>query len=254
MSDGRDPVVGEPVEIRAAALPRARGRHAHEVDPEPDPARGGLAEQRVDLLAPQRRAAGQRRAQPLRGGLHLGAGSAPCAWPAATTPAALRGSRPRAASSPRRRRGGWCCASASPGSRSRASSARVSASRSKPSSRDHRPMYIDGAYCACRPAHPLEHPRDRHAGTLQQALAGEQRAIELARVERTRSVQAAWAVGAPGRLPASSRATSSSSRSSSRPWRDGVELAGAELDEAAGPPGRARASRAGRPRPSRGGG
>ena len=31
----------------------------------------------------------------------------------------------------------------------RRSSARVSASRSKPSSRDHSPMYIDGAYCAC---------------------------------------------------------------------------------------------------------
>jgi hypothetical protein len=28
----------------------------------------------------------------------------------------------------------------------RRSGARVSASRSKPSSRDHRPMYIDGAY------------------------------------------------------------------------------------------------------------
>ena len=33
----------------------------------------------------------------------------------------------------------------------RRSSARVSASRSKPSSRDDSPMYIDGAYCACRP-------------------------------------------------------------------------------------------------------
>ena len=30
-------------------------------------------------------------------------------------------------------------------------SARVSASRSKPATRDHSPMYIDGAYCACRP-------------------------------------------------------------------------------------------------------
>src|SRR5215207_5216104 len=35
---------------------------------------------------------------------------------------------------------------------SRASSARVRSSRSKPSTRDHRPMYIEGAYCACRPA------------------------------------------------------------------------------------------------------
>src|SRR5215210_6117758 len=33
----------------------------------------------------------------------------------------------------------------------RRSSARVSAPRSKPSSRDHSPMYIDGAYCAWRP-------------------------------------------------------------------------------------------------------
>ena len=34
----------------------------------------------------------------------------------------------------------------------RRSSAAVSASRSKPSSRDHRPTYIDGAYCAWIPA------------------------------------------------------------------------------------------------------
>ena len=33
----------------------------------------------------------------------------------------------------------------------RRSSARVRASRVKPSSRDHRPMYIDGAYCAWMP-------------------------------------------------------------------------------------------------------
>ena len=33
----------------------------------------------------------------------------------------------------------------------RRSSAAVSASRSKPSSRDHRPTYIDGAYCAWIP-------------------------------------------------------------------------------------------------------
>ena len=32
---------------------------------------------------------------------------------------------------------------------SRRSSARVSASRSKSAIRDHSPMYIDGAYCAC---------------------------------------------------------------------------------------------------------
>ena len=31
----------------------------------------------------------------------------------------------------------------------RRSSARVTCSRSSPSMRDHSPMYIDGAYCAC---------------------------------------------------------------------------------------------------------
>src|SRR5439155_13035062 len=34
----------------------------------------------------------------------------------------------------------------------RRSSPRVTASRSSPSSRDHRPMYIEGAYCAWSPA------------------------------------------------------------------------------------------------------
>ncbi len=34
----------------------------------------------------------------------------------------------------------------------RRSSARVSRARSKPSTRDQSPMYIDGAYCAWRPA------------------------------------------------------------------------------------------------------
>ena len=59
-------VLGEPVEIGAAALPRARRRHPHEVEPHADAVRGGLADQRLDLGALQR-AVPQRVAQPLGG-------------------------------------------------------------------------------------------------------------------------------------------------------------------------------------------
>ena len=59
----------------------------------------------------------------------------------------------------------------------------MSASRSKPATRDHSPMYIDGAYCACRRAHRVERVRDRGLAPLEQALAGEQRAVELTLAE-----------------------------------------------------------------------
>jgi hypothetical protein len=61
----------------------------------------------------------------------------------------------------------------------RSSSARVTASRSSPATRDHSPTYIAGAYCAWRP--PI---RRSAAGTSggkrsSKALPGERRAVEL---------------------------------------------------------------------------
>ena len=61
----------------------------------------------------------------------------------------------------------------------RRSSARVSCSRSKPSSRLHSPTYIAGAYWAWIPRDPLERLRQREAAALEQQLAREQRAVEL---------------------------------------------------------------------------
>ena len=116
----------------------------------PMPAACALADELLDLAAPQR---GARRA--------AGAAGAPrrsCrarrgrrGWPSATSRAA--GARRRApAASSRARETRWIVERISvPCTTLRRSSARVSASRSKPSSRDHSPMYIDGAYCACRP-------------------------------------------------------------------------------------------------------
>ena len=61
----------------------------------------------------------------------------------------------------------------------RRSSARVSASRSNPSRRDHSPTYIDGRVLRLDPADLLERPRQRRAAALQQALAREQGPVEL---------------------------------------------------------------------------
>ena len=62
----------------------------------------------------------------------------------------------------------------------RRSSARVSWSRSNPASRDHSPMYIEGAYWAWMP--PIRSSARGIASLrrLQQELALEQRAVELA--------------------------------------------------------------------------
>lgn len=65
----------------------------------------------------------------------------------------------------------------------RRSSAFVSLSRSKPDTRDQRPMYIEGVL-RLDAADPLECPRERQGGALEQELAGEQCAIQLALRQR----------------------------------------------------------------------
>ena len=62
----------------------------------------------------------------------------------------------------------------------RSCSASVSASRSKSAIRDHSPMYIDGAYCACSAPIASSASGIESAPPLQQALAREQGAVELA--------------------------------------------------------------------------
>ena len=91
-----------------------------------------------------------------------------------------------------------------PWTTSRSSSARVSASRSKPATRDHSPMYIDGAYCACSAPIASSISGIDRSRALQQALAGQQRAVELAlREDHTDKRSTRRAV-----LPAWSRALS----------------------------------------------
>ena len=52
--------------------------------------------------------------------------------------------------------------------------------RSNPSSRDQRPMYADGAYCVLDAAQPARARGERQPRALEQELAREQRAVELA--------------------------------------------------------------------------
>ena len=61
----------------------------------------------------------------------------------------------------------------------RRSSARVRASRVKPSSRDHSPMYIDGAYCAWMPPMRSSALGSGRAGAFEQQLARQQRPVQL---------------------------------------------------------------------------
>ena len=144
-----EPVLGERVEVGAAPLPRARRRHADEVEPEADAVRGGRlpSSSRSPCAAAARPASAPRSAAPRR----------PIARRLAASSARSHQSRraartaTRAASSRRARRGGSSPRISVAWTTARRSSARVSASRSKPSTRDHSPMYIDGAYWACSP-------------------------------------------------------------------------------------------------------
>src|SRR3954454_858504 len=127
------------------------------------------------------------------------------------------------------------------------SSARVSASRSNPSSRDHRPIYIDGAYCAWRP--PIRSSM-RGSGEAERSSSPwrASSARLSARAERTRSVTRGWAGPAArgrrrrsGGLGRRARAGAGLEAGDElveaellEALRDRVELAGAELDEAAG--------------------
>src|SRR6266540_1194860 len=61
----------------------------------------------------------------------------------------------------------------------RRSSARVSASRSRPSMRVQRPMYMAGRVLRLETAHTLEDPREGQPRALEQELPREQSAVQL---------------------------------------------------------------------------
>ena len=127
------------------------------------------------------RAVGQRGAQRLA--RRAAMSRAPGLWVAAQPPrrAARRATRQRERPVvARARRGGSSTRISVAWTTLRRSSARVSASRSKPATRDHSPMYIDGAYCACSPPMRSSAAGIGSSRALEQHLAREQRAVELA--------------------------------------------------------------------------
>ena len=84
----------------------------------------------------------------------------------------------------------------------RSCSASVSASRRRSATRDHSPMYIDGAYWACSVPIASSVSGIEQRAPLQQALPREQRAVELPLgQDHTREAK-----HAPAALPAASRA------------------------------------------------
>ena len=63
-----------------------------------------------------------------------------------------------------------------------ATSARVSCSLRKPSTRDQSATYGDGAYCACSATSRVDGRDEREPLPLEQQLPREQRAVQLAQV------------------------------------------------------------------------
>ena len=141
-----DPVLGEREPVRAAALPRPRRRHPHEVDPQPAAERPLLPHQRVDLRPAQLVPAREPVADRARRAGHRGRGEvAAGAQPRGAAHVADRErERPEVA---RATRGGSSSASASPGRRCGPRARASGRPARSPASRDHSPMYIDGAYC-----------------------------------------------------------------------------------------------------------
>ena len=171
-----DPVLGERVEVGPAALPRARRRRAHEVDPQPDHPRGLLAHELLDLLAPHGVAAGQRRPHPLR---------------RLDRRVDLRGAQPRrAARLPHRDRERPEVLPRDQVDRAahqrRLDDAAVlerarevvahEALDARPQADVHRRRVL-----RLQPRHPLEHPGDRVGRPLQQPLAGQESPVERPR-------------------------------------------------------------------------
>jgi len=141
--------LGERVEVRARLLPRARGRHAQHVDPQAHALDALTPDERLDLATVDG-PVGEAAAQRARGPRELGGGEPPAAGGEEPAPARVahgERDRPEVAGRDEVDRG--------PLERAlhdvRASSARVSASRSRSRTRDHSPTYAAGAYCACRP-------------------------------------------------------------------------------------------------------
>ena len=182
---GADPVLGEREQVGPAALPGPRRRHADEVEPDAHPVRPRRAEagDLLHLLARQRLAALEPRPHPLRRG-----GELRRRWLAAAV--ADERLAPRARGSPRStstsraaRRGGSSPAAASPG---RPCGARAPGSGSSRSSALHPGEQADvhrRRVLRLDPADPLERLRQRAGERLEQALAGEQRPVQLALAE-----------------------------------------------------------------------
>ena len=235
-----DPVLGERVEVGPPPLPRARRRRPHEVDPQPDAVRRLLADQRLDLLAPQRVAARERGAHLLGGGLRRVALRRPQPRRAARLPHGQR-ERPVVLARDQVDRAAHQRALDDAALLERAGEVgALEPLQARPQPDVHRRRVL-----RLQPGHPLEQPRDGIGGALEQALAGQEGAVE-GRVasgglrgragSRPRGARRARRGGAPRGLARPRRA---------RPRR---------TRPGGGPPGRARASPAGRPRRSRGGG
>ena len=175
---GREPVGGQAVEVRAAALPRPRRRDAHEVEPEPRRARPVFPSSESVSF---RRTLCCRRSAPRRhsAAAAVAAGPSSRAWRAATPRGAPRGRRSR-----RPIVGGGDEVDGAAHQRRLDHLARLERARERvaleagdprPQPEVHRRRVL-----RLQPAHPLEHARGRQAGALQQPLAGEQRSIERA--------------------------------------------------------------------------
>src|SRR5215210_70485 len=124
----------------------------------------------------------------------------------------------------------------------RRSSALVSASRSNASRRDHRPVYIDGAYCACSP--PIRSSMRGSGAALRSSNPCRASTARLsARAERTGSLtraarpDAAARSGGLGRGPGAAAGLEPGDELVEAQLLQAVshrvELAGAELDQAA---------------------
>jgi hypothetical protein len=196
-----DPVLGEREQVGAPALPRARRRRAHEVDPQPDALCAVLADQRVQLLAAEHVAAGEPPPHRARRARHRCRLSAPGAQPQ-RAPRRARSERERPEVGARdevdrhahQRRLDHAAVLQRAG-QGRA----LEAGEPRPQPDVHRRRVL-GLDAADR----FQRARQRHPRSLEQELAGEQRAVELSPRERLHARQCA-------RSGAQSRAATASS-------------------------------------------
>ena len=166
--------------VRPPPLPGARRRHAHELEPRADAARGGASAEAAVLgqLGVRARRAGEERAR-LRDAASRSSAPRRPGRRGATTPPARGGSRARTARSPRARRGGSSRGAASPGS-ARAARARGQVvalealeARPEPQVAVRRVLVLD-------PGELFDRARQRQPRPLEQELPREQRSVQLA--------------------------------------------------------------------------